>query len=89
VHLGSRGGHAQHDVLDGLRGTSVGLAQEHFAGHSTDDAEDGGTIVVEGAVAVEAVGPPPRRIVRVSVGASFLPGVLVHLVGLHDVIGQW
>jgi len=73
VHVRLRLGHAPHDRLDRLRGAPKHLAQKHFAGLASDHPEDRRAILLEGAVPVEAVTPPPRRVLGVRMPTPFVP----------------
>src|SRR5262245_32498234 len=68
----------------GLQGLLVGVLYHlppHLARLPPNDPNDRWTVVVHGPVPADLVGPPPRRILRVLVGHSFLAGILVHLIG--------
>ena len=56
-----------------------------LASHHTDDRR---SIVGEGAVTTTTVGPSPWGICQIPMGDAFLPGILIHLVGLDDGITQ-
>ena len=62
------------------RNTSARLAADH--------SEDRRPVVVEGAMTIELEGASARRIRGIGMASAFLTGVLVHLVGFDDAIGQ-
>lgn len=52
-----------------------------------DDAGNRDAISVPGAVAPYLVGPTTRRIIRIFMFTSFLPGILIELIGFRNLIG--
>ena len=53
-----------------------------------DDAGHRDAISVPGAVAAPyLVGPTTRRIIRIFMFTSFLPGILIDLIGFRNLIG--
>ena len=62
--------------------------QPHLTAVAPHYADHGRAIMVPGAMAFDIVGPPPGRIIRVSMFMALFSGILIHFIGFHDLIGQ-